>query len=65
MQAAFCLFPDAAQTYEQINNLIKKLKDMNELPNLAALYKEFSIHFFIRSEYDDVSFVFLSYLKCI
>ena len=61
MQAAFCLFPEAAQTYEQINNLIKKLKDMKELPNLAALYKEFSIHFFIRSEYDEVSHLLLNH----
>lgn len=53
VQAAFCLFPEAAKTYEDINKLIQKLRKMNELPNLAALYKEFSIHFFLRSEYDE------------
>ncbi|XP_026289406.1 amyloid protein-binding protein 2 isoform X1 [Frankliniella occidentalis] len=52
VQAAYCLFPEAAQTYQEIHELILTLRKMNELPNLAALYKEFSIHFFLRSEYD-------------
>ncbi|KAK3907270.1 Amyloid protein-binding protein 2 [Frankliniella fusca] len=52
-QAVYCCFPEAAETYQEINELILTLKNMNELPNLAALYKEFSIHFFLRSEYDE------------
>ncbi|KAJ1520247.1 hypothetical protein ONE63_004454 [Megalurothrips usitatus] len=52
VQAAYCLFPEAAQTYQDVNKLIQTLRKMNELPNLAALYKEFSLHFFLRSEYD-------------
>lgn len=51
------MFNDASKTFKMANDTIELLKSVNEIPNLAALYTEFSLLFFIRSEYDKVSFI--------
>ncbi|XP_034949650.1 amyloid protein-binding protein 2 [Chelonus insularis] len=52
-QAASCAFKAAAETYELALETIKKLQDAGYRDyNHAALYAEFSVLFFLRSEYD-------------
>lgn len=46
------MFTEASKTFNLANNTIKLLESSGEMPNLAALYTEFSLLFFIRSEYD-------------
>jgi hypothetical protein len=52
-QSAYCAFKGAAQTHELALKTIMKLeKDGYTNTNHAALYAEFGVLFFIRSEYD-------------
>ncbi|KAH0562793.1 amyloid protein-binding protein 2 [Cotesia glomerata] len=52
-QAAYCAFKDAAETHELALYTIKKLQDAGYKDfNHAALYAEFSVFFFMRSEYN-------------
>lgn len=52
-QAAYCAFEGAAKTYELALETVDKLNDAGyKDTNHAALYAEFSVLFFIRSEYD-------------
>lgn len=52
VQAIYCMFTPATKTFNLANDTIELLKKADELPNLAGLYTEFSLLFFIRSEYD-------------
>lgn len=52
------MFTDASKTFKLANDTIELLKSSDEVPNLAALYTEFSLLFFIRSEYDKVMHIF-------
>ncbi|XP_072757625.1 amyloid protein-binding protein 2 [Anoplolepis gracilipes] len=53
-QAAYCAFDNAAETHQLAKDMIKQLEDANyHTINHAALYAEFSVLFFIRSEYDN------------
>lgn len=52
-QASYCSFIGAAETHKLALNTIKKLQDLSYKDcSHAALYTEFSVLFFIRSEYD-------------
>ncbi|KAK2576022.1 hypothetical protein KPH14_007374 [Odynerus spinipes] len=52
-QAAYCAFRDAAETHQLAMDTIQQLKYGGyDSDDHAALYAEFSILFFIRSEYD-------------
>lgn len=52
-QAAYCEFRGAAETRELAVETVEKLKKAGcDGANHAALYAEFSVLFFIRSEYD-------------
>ena len=52
-QASYCSFVKAAETYELALSTIQKLNTAGYTDvNHAALYAEFSVLFFIRSEYD-------------
>ncbi|XP_031781635.1 amyloid protein-binding protein 2 [Nasonia vitripennis] len=52
-QAAYCAFTGAAETYQLALQTIEKLKNAGYTnTNHAALYAEFGVLFFIRSEYD-------------
>ncbi|XP_011645034.1 amyloid protein-binding protein 2 [Pogonomyrmex barbatus] len=53
-QAAYCDFEGAAETHQLALEMIEKLKSMQyNNSNHAALYAEFSVLFYIRSEYDE------------
>lgn len=53
-QAVYCKFEGAAETYELALCLIEQLKKADYTAvNHAALYTEFSVLFFMRSEYHD------------
>ncbi|XP_057325165.1 amyloid protein-binding protein 2 [Microplitis mediator] len=52
-QAAYCAFKDAKETHELALSTVEKLQYAGyEDCNHAALYAEFSVLFFMRSEYD-------------
>lgn len=52
-QAAYCAFRGAAETHELAVEMIEQLKNVGYYDsNHAALFAEFSVLFFIRSEYD-------------
>lgn len=51
-QAYFCKFKEAQETFNVANDIVEKLRDLNVLPNLAGLYTNFSLLYFMRSEYD-------------
>lgn len=52
-QAAYCAFRAAAKTYALAISTITKLENAGySIANHAALYAEFSVLFYIRSEYD-------------
>ncbi|XP_051153214.1 amyloid protein-binding protein 2 [Leptopilina boulardi] len=52
-QAAYCAFRAAAETYQLAVRTVDKLKNAGHSnANHAALYAEFSVLFYIRSEYD-------------
>ncbi|EFN75236.1 amyloid protein-binding protein 2 [Harpegnathos saltator] len=52
-QAAYCAFRGAAKTHELAVEMIEQLKNVGYYDsNHAALFAEFSVLFFIRSEYD-------------
>lgn len=52
-QAAYCAFTGAAETHQLALQTIEKLKNAGYTDtNHAALYAEFGVLFFIRSEYD-------------
>lgn len=53
-QASFCAFDGAAETHRLAIEMIDKLKHTQYSDcNHAALFAEFSVLFFIRSEYDE------------
>ncbi|XP_011158266.1 amyloid protein-binding protein 2 [Solenopsis invicta] len=52
-QAAYCDFDGAAETHKLAMEIIKKLEWMQYNSNHAALFAEFSVLFYIRSEYDE------------
>ncbi|EZA53347.1 hypothetical protein DMN91_004654 [Ooceraea biroi] len=66
-QAAYCAFDGAAETHQLAIEMIKRLKEAHyDDSNHAALFTEFSVLFFIRSEYDQAyrwSIEALKYLK--
>ncbi|XP_020292274.1 amyloid protein-binding protein 2 [Pseudomyrmex gracilis] len=66
-QASFCAFDGAAETHRLAIEMIDKLKHTQySACNHAALFAEFSVLFFIRSEYDEAyrwSIEALSHLK--
>lgn len=52
-QAAYCAFDGAAETHQLAIEMIEQLKNAQyNNSNHAALFAEFSVLFFIRSEYD-------------
>lgn len=51
-EAIFCEFEEAKVTFKSAQNVIEELKKLNDLPNLAGIYANFSLLFFMRSEYD-------------
>ncbi|KAG7198690.1 hypothetical protein KM043_001688 [Ampulex compressa] len=52
-QAAYCVFRGAAETHQLALDMIDRLKEAGyEGSNHAALFTEFSVLYFIRSEYD-------------
>ncbi|XP_011699990.1 PREDICTED: amyloid protein-binding protein 2 [Wasmannia auropunctata] len=52
-QAAYCHFDGAAETHQLALEMIEKLKSSPYDSNHAALFAEFSVLFYIRSEYDE------------
>lgn len=54
VQAAYCEFLQAAKTHQLAIELIERLKEAgyNDY-NYAAIYTEFSILFYMKSEYDE------------
>ncbi|XP_012529899.1 amyloid protein-binding protein 2 [Monomorium pharaonis] len=53
-QAAYCDFEGATETYKLAMEMIEKLKSKQyNSSNHAALFAEFSVLFYIRSEYDE------------
>ncbi|XP_071442757.1 amyloid protein-binding protein 2 isoform X2 [Hetaerina americana] len=53
VQTAFCHFDEADKTHHYALNILKCLQDAGEEANLAGLYAEFSVLYFIRSQYDE------------
>ncbi|XP_046396092.1 amyloid protein-binding protein 2 isoform X2 [Ischnura elegans] len=53
VQTAFCHFDEADETHNYALNILKCLQDAGEEANLAGLYAEFSVLYFIRSQYDE------------
>lgn len=48
----YCLFKEAESTIIEADKVVEELEKLNELPNLAALYSNYSALYFRRSEYD-------------
>lgn len=55
VEAVYCNLTGAQETYKQTLALIDDLNQNKMAPNLAGIYADFSVYFFIRSEFDDVS----------
>jgi hypothetical protein len=55
VQTVYCRFPEAEATYQSAVSLVEKLKAEGEVSNLAGLYTEFSVLYFFRSQYNEVS----------
>ncbi|KAJ8935248.1 hypothetical protein NQ314_012923 [Rhamnusium bicolor] len=53
-EAIYCEFKAAEATFISAQSTIKELEKLNSVPNLAGLYTNFSLLYFIRSEYDEV-----------
>lgn len=64
-QAAYCAFRGAAKTHELAVEMIEQLKNVGYYDsNHAALFAEFSVLFFIRSEYDQAyRYPFIQWLR--
>jgi len=54
-QTVYCLFDQASDTYHKASALVEQMANINQAPNLAGLYAEFSVLYFFRSQYDEVS----------
>lgn len=54
VQAAYCVFSQASKTYQLAVDLLTQIKDAGyKYYNCAAIYTEFSILFYMKSEYDE------------
>jgi hypothetical protein len=49
------LFDQASDTYRKASALVEQMANLNQTPNLAGLYAEFSVLYFFRSQYDEVN----------
>jgi hypothetical protein len=52
------LFDQASETYHKASALVEQMANINQAPNLAGLYAEFSVLYFFRSQYDEVNNIF-------
>lgn len=51
-EAIFCLFKDADKTFQLAQATVEELKKVDNVPNLAGLYANFSTLYYMKSEYD-------------
>lgn len=56
VQALYCNLQGAQKIYEKTLSVLEDLNSTNNTPNLAGIYAVISDYFFIKSEFDDVSF---------
>jgi len=54
-QSGFCNLKGSAETHQELLDLIAKLRSLNELPNLAAVYTNFASYFFGCNEFKKVT----------
>ncbi|XP_059482685.1 amyloid protein-binding protein 2 [Neocloeon triangulifer] len=52
-QTVYSLFEQASGTHHKASDLVKQMASVNQAPNLAGLYAEFSVLYFFRSQYDE------------
>ncbi|XP_030754199.1 amyloid protein-binding protein 2 [Sitophilus oryzae] len=52
-ESLYCKFNTAKSTMKAAQDVVKKLEDLESVPNLAVLYSNFSAFYFLCSEYDE------------
>ncbi|XP_050304147.1 amyloid protein-binding protein 2 [Anthonomus grandis grandis] len=52
-ESLYCEFSKAAQTFNEAQNIIRKLEEIHLVPSLAGVYCTFSTYHFVRSNFDE------------